>query len=191
MASELLNGSGSGSDSGRTASQDASVDHQPGSANGRSGRAKEHNPALSRNQACRTCRARKVRCDAVKPACSACRKTANVQNKNPDEVVCEYDLEEVSSRKRKGTTIDEKAGKKGNTKKVADLQKTIGEIKSFAVPSFTHVVQVAEGMLSFSYSCSAELESKLHTGSGTTYRRARLEFKRILWRRANVELVPT
>lgn len=63
---------------------------------------KDPNPSLSRNQACRTCRSRKVRCDAVKPGCGACRKTAGVQGRNPDDVVCEYDDEVVgSTRKRK------------------------------------------------------------------------------------------
>ena len=64
---------------------------------------KDHHPSLSRNQACRTCRSRKVRCDAQKPGCGACRKTATVQGRNPDEVVCEYDMDEPVSRKRKST----------------------------------------------------------------------------------------
>lgn len=65
---------------------------------------KEHVPTLSRNQACRTCRSRKVRCDAQKPGCGACRKTATVQGRDPDQVVCEYDTEDNPGnppRKRK------------------------------------------------------------------------------------------
>lgn len=52
---------------------------------------------------------RQVKCDAVKPACTACKKSASAQGRNPANVVCEYDTEETlttrkTSRKSSGET---------------------------------------------------------------------------------------
>ncbi|PLW51316.1 hypothetical protein PCASD_00959 [Puccinia coronata f. sp. avenae] len=49
---------------------------------------------LQRNQACSTCRSRKVRCDAQKPACGACKRSAAAHGENPSIVVCQYDVDE-------------------------------------------------------------------------------------------------
>ena len=165
MASELYTGSASDSDTGLGASNEVSGDPAAHSSRkGAAGRAKKHEPALSRNAACITCRQRKVRCDARKPACSACRKTANVQNKNPDEIFCEYDNDEANSRKRKASAGEERVGKKGSIRKVADLQKTIGELSRAAFLPWSP--QPSDTTLSLR-THTAELESKLHSGNGT------------------------
>ncbi|KAH9444173.1 hypothetical protein KEM48_010990 [Puccinia striiformis f. sp. tritici PST-130] len=49
---------------------------------------------LQRNQACSTCRSRKVRCDAQKPACGACKRSAAAHGEDPAIVICQYDLED-------------------------------------------------------------------------------------------------
>ncbi|CAH7671301.1 hypothetical protein BY996DRAFT_4574995, partial [Phakopsora pachyrhizi] len=62
---------------------------------------------LQRNQACTTCRSRKVRCDAQKPACGACRRSAAAHGEDPSLVICHYDSEDNtpnrSSRQRCST----------------------------------------------------------------------------------------
>ncbi|ORY75657.1 hypothetical protein BCR35DRAFT_306164 [Leucosporidium creatinivorum] len=47
-------------------------------------------PALPKGLACSECKRRKVRCDAVKPACGSCRRTARFEGRDETEVVCEY-----------------------------------------------------------------------------------------------------
>ncbi|KAA1082411.1 hypothetical protein PGT21_002378 [Puccinia graminis f. sp. tritici] len=49
---------------------------------------------LQRNQACSTCRSRKVRCDAQKPACGACKRSAAAHGEDPTIVICQYDIDE-------------------------------------------------------------------------------------------------
>ncbi|KAH8929524.1 hypothetical protein BT69DRAFT_175083 [Atractiella rhizophila] len=45
---------------------------------------------LQRGLACETCRKRKVRCCASKPACTSCRRTAIVRGRDPSKVICVY-----------------------------------------------------------------------------------------------------
>ncbi|GAA6052529.1 hypothetical protein JCM3770_003811 [Rhodotorula araucariae] len=45
---------------------------------------------LQKGAACSTCKARKVRCDAAKPACTACRRSARFRGDDPSLVVCSY-----------------------------------------------------------------------------------------------------
>ncbi|GAA97748.1 uncharacterized protein L969DRAFT_80379 [Mixia osmundae IAM 14324] len=52
---------------------------------------KRRQPALSRFEACKRCRARKVRCDTVRPACGPCLRSANAQGIDVHLVMCEYD----------------------------------------------------------------------------------------------------
>ncbi|KAH8916973.1 hypothetical protein BT69DRAFT_712870 [Atractiella rhizophila] len=47
-------------------------------------------PALHRNQACRTCRSRKIRCDARKPVCTPCSKSRRKRQGQPVKVECIY-----------------------------------------------------------------------------------------------------
>ncbi|EFP88211.2 uncharacterized protein PGTG_14295 [Puccinia graminis f. sp. tritici CRL 75-36-700-3] len=49
---------------------------------------------LQRNQACSTCRSRKVRCDAQKPACGACKRSAAAHGEDPTIIICQYDIDE-------------------------------------------------------------------------------------------------
>ncbi|KAL0951067.1 hypothetical protein HGRIS_007805 [Hohenbuehelia grisea] len=66
----------------------------PGNTNGASAR-----PALRRNQACRSCRKRKLKCDAARPHCGTCVKQwqalvsvpAPVGYAHPSEPQCSYD----------------------------------------------------------------------------------------------------
>ncbi|GAA6042705.1 hypothetical protein JCM8097_003756 [Rhodosporidiobolus ruineniae] len=45
---------------------------------------------LAKGKACSTCKARKVRCDAIKPACTACRRSARFRGDDPELVRCCY-----------------------------------------------------------------------------------------------------
>ncbi|BGO98002.1 hypothetical protein NBRC10513v2_002003 [Rhodotorula toruloides] len=45
---------------------------------------------LQKGAACSTCKARKVRCNAAKPACDACRRSARFRGEDPELVVCSY-----------------------------------------------------------------------------------------------------
>ncbi|GAA5921262.1 hypothetical protein JCM3775_002965 [Rhodotorula graminis] len=45
---------------------------------------------LQKGAACSTCKARKVRCDAAKPACTACRRSARFRGDDPNLVLCSY-----------------------------------------------------------------------------------------------------
>ncbi|WAR61935.1 hypothetical protein PtB15_14B27 [Puccinia triticina] len=49
---------------------------------------------LQRNQACSTCRSRKVRCDAQKPACGACKRSAAAHGEDPTIVICQYEVDD-------------------------------------------------------------------------------------------------
>ncbi|GAA6058414.1 hypothetical protein JCM3770_000456 [Rhodotorula araucariae] len=53
---------------------------------------------LSKGAACVTCKQRKVRCDALKPGCTACRRSARWRGEDPDQVQCCY-VERTSRRK--------------------------------------------------------------------------------------------
>ncbi|GAA6029061.1 hypothetical protein JCM8097_001574 [Rhodosporidiobolus ruineniae] len=45
---------------------------------------------LQKGNACSTCKARKVRCDAVKPRCGSCTRSARFRGINPDSITCDY-----------------------------------------------------------------------------------------------------
>ncbi|GAA5902654.1 hypothetical protein JCM8208_007030 [Rhodotorula glutinis] len=45
---------------------------------------------LQKGAACSTCKARKVRCDAATPACTACRRSARFRGDDPSLVLCSY-----------------------------------------------------------------------------------------------------
>ncbi|GAA5866124.1 hypothetical protein JCM1840_005080 [Sporobolomyces johnsonii] len=105
---------------------------------------------LSKGAACATCKARKVRCDAIKPACTACRRSARFKGLNPDEVVCSY----FDGRKcRVGSKGDKavrgvavpKAGK-GKGKAVVEEEHSPGNVSSSEgeddAHSHVHVVDV-------------------------------------------------
>ncbi|BGP48525.1 hypothetical protein JCM10450v2_004401 [Rhodotorula kratochvilovae] len=53
---------------------------------------------LSKGAACITCKQRKVRCDALKPGCTACRRSARWRGEDPETVQCCY-VERTSRRK--------------------------------------------------------------------------------------------
>lgn len=122
------------------------------------GTSKKPPNTLQRNQACRTCRSRKVglqgfpvtcirggisltlalaiwscfaifpsplqvKCDAVKPSCAACRKSATAQGRNPDEVLCEYDDDSTSSSGKKAprkSTGEKQGGLIGDSSSAGD-----------------------------------------------------------------------
>ncbi|BGP38274.1 hypothetical protein JCM10450v2_002217 [Rhodotorula kratochvilovae] len=68
---------------------------------------------LQKGAACSTCKARKVRCDAAKPACTACRRSARFRGDDPSLVVCSY-----SATRRCGPT----PGQDAASKRVKDLK---------------------------------------------------------------------
>ncbi|GAA5843193.1 hypothetical protein JCM11251_001679 [Rhodosporidiobolus azoricus] len=45
---------------------------------------------LPKGLACASCKARKVKCDAVRPACSACRRSAKFRGEDPSTVTCVF-----------------------------------------------------------------------------------------------------
>ncbi|GAA6058589.1 hypothetical protein JCM10212_007028 [Sporobolomyces blumeae] len=58
---------------------------------------------LAKGQSCITCRVRKVRCSADRPACAACLRTAKFEGRDLATVKCEYDQgrREGGARKKK------------------------------------------------------------------------------------------
>ncbi|GAA5930043.1 hypothetical protein JCM3775_004496 [Rhodotorula graminis] len=54
---------------------------------------------LPKGASCQTCRTRKVRCDAGKPACRACLRTARFEGRDEASVVCCYDKRPVAVKK--------------------------------------------------------------------------------------------
>lgn len=94
----------------------------------------KHAGALSRNEACRTCRRRKVKCDAKKPGCSACCRSANAQGKDPMAVVCEYDDEapatgSAASSRDRDTSFEEPASKRSRISPPTNSEKSIQELE--------------------------------------------------------------
>ncbi|KIM48115.1 hypothetical protein M413DRAFT_439826 [Hebeloma cylindrosporum] len=85
-------------------------------------------PALRRNQACRSCRKRKLKCDAARPHCSTCIKQwqalvsvpAPVGYAHPAEPQCSYDPVE-------GLTL---APDTDPVEKIKDLEDQISQLKS-------------------------------------------------------------
>ncbi|GAA5960695.1 hypothetical protein JCM3765_007294 [Sporobolomyces pararoseus] len=53
---------------------------------------------LPKGSSCSTCKARKVKCDAIKPACTACKRSARHRHEDPELVRCCYS----SKRREKG-----------------------------------------------------------------------------------------
>ncbi|ORY73233.1 hypothetical protein BCR35DRAFT_150184 [Leucosporidium creatinivorum] len=51
---------------------------------------KPSGPPLNKGEACATCKSRKVKCDGIKPACSACKRTARFEGRDPELVCCNY-----------------------------------------------------------------------------------------------------
>ncbi|GAA5883545.1 hypothetical protein JCM16303_005479 [Sporobolomyces ruberrimus] len=63
---------------------------------------KQINP-LAKGKSCLTCRQRKVRCTAERPACQACLRTARYEGRDVKTIQCTYeDSKVVRSRKGKG-----------------------------------------------------------------------------------------
>ncbi|GAA6058599.1 hypothetical protein JCM10212_004010 [Sporobolomyces blumeae] len=54
---------------------------------------------LTKGAACTMCKRRKVRCDAIKPACTACQRSARFKGEDPALVCCDY-----SAPRRRRTT---------------------------------------------------------------------------------------
>ncbi|KAH8928204.1 hypothetical protein BT69DRAFT_1277296 [Atractiella rhizophila] len=52
-------------------------------------------PALPRGRACKRCKERKVRCDAARPICGACRRSAIAQGVDPTTIICQYEERRV------------------------------------------------------------------------------------------------
>ncbi|KAH9821619.1 hypothetical protein DFH28DRAFT_883098 [Melampsora americana] len=97
---------------------------------------------LQRNQACSTCRSRKVRCDAARPACGACCRSAAAHGEDPSIVLCQYEIDQQNSQE--GTSSDHHdqifqtsnsenlKSKSNNTPlsiKIANLEEQIAEVE--------------------------------------------------------------
>ncbi|GAA5897070.1 hypothetical protein JCM8208_006160 [Rhodotorula glutinis] len=68
---------------------------------------------LPKGASCQTCRTRKVRCDAGKPACRACLRTARFEGRDEASVVCCYDKRPVAPKKTGKRAPMSKAQQKG------------------------------------------------------------------------------
>ncbi|SCZ99174.1 BZ3500_MvSof-1268-A1-R1_Chr3-1g05854 [Microbotryum saponariae] len=66
-------------------------------------RKRAFSPPLEKGQACITCKARKVKCDAKAPACTACLRTAAFEGRSADSVHCCYTQVLRKSRKNTGS----------------------------------------------------------------------------------------
>lgn len=81
-------------------------------------------------QACQTCRRRKLRCDGVRPLCTSCKKSALAHGDNIDFLSCRYDEPEPKkSRKRQpanGSASTSAAAAGNDPAKVKELEAEIG-----------------------------------------------------------------
>ncbi|BGP56608.1 hypothetical protein JCM8202v2_004236 [Rhodotorula sphaerocarpa] len=84
-------------------------------------------PSIARGQACQTCRRRKLRCDGIRPLCTACKKSALAHGDNIDFLSCKYD-EYETKRTRKRTVASTSPTEE--TSKVAELEAEIAELKN-------------------------------------------------------------
>ncbi|KDE07907.1 hypothetical protein MVLG_01817 [Microbotryum lychnidis-dioicae p1A1 Lamole] len=73
-----------------------------------------HAPSLPRGSSCTTCRSRKVRCDAGRPCCGACKKSAGAHGEDWTQIECNY---AVGVRKPK------------KTNKVAELEAKLARLE--------------------------------------------------------------
>ncbi|KDE03054.1 hypothetical protein MVLG_06443 [Microbotryum lychnidis-dioicae p1A1 Lamole] len=80
-------------------------------------------PPLEKGQACITCKARKVKCDAKVPACTACLRTAAFEGRSADSVHCCYT--QVLRKSRKNIGSRRLALKKRPTQPPAPLRHTV------------------------------------------------------------------
>lgn len=127
-----------------------------------------------------------VKCDAVKPACGACLKSASAQGRPLNEVTCEYDDESTITRRSSGgrrkSTSEGQTGSAsnkvnnnghGNTDKVNNGN----ELRRPApTQRQEHVRMTDNGMASIEKSLRLEAESKTdnlnsRAGSSTGYSR--------------------
>ncbi|ORY74547.1 hypothetical protein BCR35DRAFT_306688 [Leucosporidium creatinivorum] len=75
----------------------------------------QHLPSLERGKACLVCRSRKIKCDALKPTCSSCAKSARAHGEQP--IPCNY----AEPEKRKKATT---------TSKVQELQNKLDRMEA-------------------------------------------------------------
>ncbi|BGP14203.1 hypothetical protein JCM10213v2_002146 [Rhodosporidiobolus nylandii] len=86
---------------------------------------------LAKGAACATCKARKVRCDAIKPACTACRRSARFRGEDPNSVCCSY-----FSGRRCGASAGGKGagGRKATAERVKDSPAAVAKEKAHVYP---------------------------------------------------------
>ncbi|GAA5899886.1 hypothetical protein JCM5296_006206 [Sporobolomyces johnsonii] len=84
---------------------------------------------LPKGQSCSTCRQRKVRCDAGKPACRACLRTARFEGRDLSTVVCQYDGKPCVRRgtKKRKVSPGSKASHEEEGESSSDVERVKGE----------------------------------------------------------------
>ncbi|GAA6010231.1 hypothetical protein JCM11491_005402 [Sporobolomyces phaffii] len=91
---------------------------------------------LPKGSSCSTCKARKVKCDAQKPACGACVRSARFKHQDPTEISCCYGT--PRRRSEKGVRG---VGGSSPKKDIEGAMERLGTNETFdAVPSSTSVV---------------------------------------------------
>ncbi|GAA5927212.1 hypothetical protein JCM1841_004249 [Sporobolomyces salmonicolor] len=80
---------------------------------------------LPKGQSCSTCRQRKVRCDAGKPACRACLRTARFEGRDFNTVVCQYDGKPCvrGAAKKRKVSPGRKASHDGEVEILSDVER--------------------------------------------------------------------
>ncbi|GAA5872799.1 hypothetical protein JCM8547_005706 [Rhodosporidiobolus lusitaniae] len=79
-------------------------------------------PILAKGQSCSSCKARKVRCDAVRPACTACRRSAKFRGDDPDAVCCSYSSEKRCATTAAGKSVGAKRAKTARTSRKGSVE---------------------------------------------------------------------
>ncbi|GAA5956993.1 hypothetical protein JCM10213_001410 [Rhodosporidiobolus nylandii] len=110
---------------------------------------------LAKGAACATCKARKVRCDAIKPACTACRRSARFRGEDPNSVCCSY-----FSGRRCGASAGGKGagGRKATAERVKDSPAAVAKEKG----AFRFTFSLSSPILRASSACmelAADLSS--------------------------------
>ncbi|KAH8913513.1 hypothetical protein BT69DRAFT_1359044 [Atractiella rhizophila] len=92
-------------------------------------------PPLQRNEACLTCRTRKVKCGAQKPRCHTCLRYAVSRGLDPSQVVCEYVQVSFGSGAKPGVGASPGARKDGQeerekrAERIKSLEGKISELE--------------------------------------------------------------
>ncbi|KAI5477423.1 hypothetical protein MNV49_006415 [Pseudohyphozyma bogoriensis] len=74
----------------------SSTAHREARKSSTKGKHIQHHDALPKYEACLTCKARKIKCDSLRPACTACVRSAKYAGRDPASCNCVYGQKKVA-----------------------------------------------------------------------------------------------